>query len=362
MPKVDFQSLQNALSLRSCKIAYLGNSVTAQKNGYRERLHDLICKSTQQSHHAINAGIGGVGSLASAFLLSDFVLRHKPDLCFIECLIADSDHATPRKLIQSSIDSILWQLSQANIPACMLYLYKDKQPKLYRQILREDYGPVVNYYKTSIIDIYPQIQEMVEKNQHQSSELLTDGIHTTELGAKLSAELILKGLLEINRHINLRPIKPWSSNSYLSPQILKVEEARIDIDGSIANGKFKLLIPYAEISQGSTLSITVEEGEIIGILVIADDSSGVIDINSTSFHHKAQIHDEWCEKARIQVVILPIPIKPDETFSIKISKSNVASVGANLQVNSWPHLGMNLKIIGLLVNSTEALLKPKYLW
>lgn len=362
MMNIDPPSIRQVLSSRPCKIAYLGNSVTAQKNGYRERLHDLICKSTQQAHVAINAGIGGVGSLASAFLLSDFVLRQKPDLCFIECAIADSEHATPRELIQPSIDSILWQLSHTNIPACMLYLYKDKQPEIYRKILQRDYGPVVDHYNTSIIDIYPQMQEMVEKIQHQSSELLTDGIHTTELGATLSAELILKELLTQKSSANVNSTIPWRSNSFLFPQILKLEDIDTTTDSSITPGKFKLIIPYLEIAHGSTLSIAIEDGETLGVLLVADNHSGVIDIKSGTLHHTAQVHDDWCSKPRLQVVILPKSIKANEKFSIKISKNNFAKVSANLQPNSWKHLGVNLKIIGLLINRSEALLKPNYLW
>lgn len=356
------QSIRQALSSRPCKIAYLGNSVTAQKNGYRERLHELICKSTQQAHVAINAGIGGVGSLASVFLLSDFVLRQKPDLCFIECAIADSEYATPRKLIQPSIDGILWQLIQANIPACMLYLYKDKQPEIYRQILQNDYGPVVDHYNTSIIDIHPQMHEMVEKNQYRSSELLTDGIHTTELGATLSAQLILKELLTQKSPAGVNPTSPWCSDSFLFPQILKPENIGTNTDNVIIPGKFKLIIPYLEITHGSTLTIAIEHGETHGVLLVADDHSGVIDIKSDTLHHTAQVHDEWCSKARLQVVILPKPIKANEKFSIKISENNIAKVSSNLQPNSWKHLGVNLKIIGLLVNRLKVLSKPNYLW
>lgn len=362
MINIDSQSIYQTLSSRPCKIAYLGNSVTAQKNGYRERLHELTCKITQQPHVAINAGIGGVGSLASAFLLSDFVLRQKPDLCFIECAIADSGYATPRKLIQPSIDSILWQLSQANVPACMLYLYKDKQPELYRQILQEDYGPVVDHYNTLIIDIYHQMQERVEKNQYQPNELLTDGIHTTELGATLSAELILKEILSIKSPVNVNPTSPLRSDSFIFPQILKLENPDSNADSSIVRGKFKLIIPYLEITYGSTLSTAIENGEILGVLLVADDHSGVIDIKSDTIHHTAQVHDEWCSKARLQVVILPKPIKANEAFSIKISKNNIAKLSANLQENTWSHVGTNLKLIGLLVNRSDALLTPNYLW
>lgn len=362
MIKPDAHKIPQKLFSQQCKIAYLGNSVTAQKNGYRTYLHELICKHTQQQHIAINAGIGGVGSLASAFLLSDFVLRKKPDLCFVECAIADAENATPREFIQLSIDSILWQLNKARIPACMLYLYKDKQPTYYRKILQQEYAPVTNHYNTSIIDIYPQMMELVNDQKYQSIEILTDGVHTTELGAILSAEFILKELFDINHLAKLKLDKSYRQDSFLYPQIIKPEVIGAENLGSFIRGKFKLIIPYLEISHGPTLYFTVKDGETIGILLVADNDSGVMDIRCKNFHHAAQVHDAWCSKARLQVLILPESIKANEAFSIKLSKNNIAKFSANLQSCPWKKIGTNLKIIGLLVNRSEDLLEPNFLW
>ena len=155
--------LNSKLYSQPCKIAYLGGSVTVQKNGYRPLLHHLICQITQQDHHAINAGIGGVGSIAHAFLLNDFVIKHQPDLCFIECAIVDGEGMTPRGQIQPSIESICLQLLQQQIPACFLQLFKSKHAIYYEEILAHEYRPIIHRYQVPEINLHrffaKQIQE-----------------------------------------------------------------------------------------------------------------------------------------------------------------------------------------------------------
>ena len=86
-PRVGFQSFNTDLQTRACKIAFLGNSVTAQKEGYAYQLASQINDYFHPTHEFIFAGIGGIGSLASCFLIEDFVLRHQPDFCFVECTL-----------------------------------------------------------------------------------------------------------------------------------------------------------------------------------------------------------------------------------------------------------------------------------
>ena len=77
------------LAQRPATIAYLGNSITRQRDGYRPHLHGLLIERFGQPHRAINAGFGGVGSVASACTMDDMVVRHGPLLCFIETLTGD---------------------------------------------------------------------------------------------------------------------------------------------------------------------------------------------------------------------------------------------------------------------------------
>src|SRR6266516_2318846 len=94
-PRRGLGNAATMLSRRIGRIAYLGNSVTAQREGFRPLLHERLTAHFGQPHRLINAGLGGVGSLASLFTMEDLVLRFAPDLCFIECTTGDMGVRTP---------------------------------------------------------------------------------------------------------------------------------------------------------------------------------------------------------------------------------------------------------------------------
>jgi hypothetical protein len=349
---------------RPCKIAYLGGSVTVQKNGYRPRLHQLICEATRHDHSAINAGIGGVGSLAHAFLLNDFVLKHHPDFCFVECAIVDSEGMTPIDQIYLSINSICWQLSNHQIPSCFLQLFKTKEIEFYRTILRDHYAPIAKRYQIPSINLQNYCEGSIKQNLYKSNELLYDQIHTTNFGAQVFAQEIFKQWIEKLTASNEGGLveNRASNKGLLIPQIVGANSLALKVDGRYEIKRFKLTIPYLELPINSTWHGLIDFGEVLGILMVADTDSGVIEIKSAHSTHLAQIHDQWCNSARIQAVLLPQAIALNVPFSITLSHQSKTLLGANLHHHPWEHLGSNLKIIGLMINRTAELNTPNYLW
>jgi len=356
--------LHNKLYSQPCKIAYLGGSVTVQKNGYRPLLHHLICQITQQNHHAINAGIGGVGSIAHAFLLNEFVIKHQPDFCFIECAIVDGEGMTPQDQIQFSIESICLQLLQQKIPSCFLQLFKSKDLIQYEEILQHNYRPIIHHYQVPEINLHDFFSRQIQENVLQASDLLYDGIHTTDLGSTLFANQIATDWFNLLPSLlpNTFAIESRGVHQSLYPIIVGPDQLQESIEGNFKVKKFKFTIPYLEMDSNSSLNLECDFGEVIGILVIVDNDSGVIEIKTDEFTHHAQLHDQWCDHPRIQAVLLPHAIASRKLLSITLTKLDSAQVGANLRYQTWQHKGMNIKIIGLMVNSLMAPPPNRYLW
>ena len=349
---------------RPCKIAYLGGSVTVQKNGYRPRLHQLICEATHQEHHAINAGIGGVGSLAHAFLLNDFVLKHQPDFCFMECAIVDGEGMTPMDQIRPSVESICWQLSMHQIPSFFLHLFKTKDTLFYQRVLREYYEPITKQYQIPSINLQDHCEEAIKQNLYQSNAILMDQIHTTDFGSQVFADEIFQQWIEKLTSSNEQKfvINTTPNEGRLFPQVIGANSLILNIDGPYEIKCLKLTIPYLELPMHSIWHGSIDFGEVLGILVSADSDSGVIEIKTAQSTHLVQIHDQWCKSARIQAVLLPQAIALNVPFSITLSHQSKTSLGANLHHHPWDHLGSNLKIIGLMINRTAELNTPGYLW
>src|SRR5436305_597593 len=91
-----------ALATRPGAIAYLGASVTQQRDGFRPRLHARLEESLA-APRMVNAGIGGVGSMAGLFYMDDFVLPRRPELCLVEFLTADIGGFTPTNMVADAV-------------------------------------------------------------------------------------------------------------------------------------------------------------------------------------------------------------------------------------------------------------------
>ncbi len=103
------------------KIAYFGGSITAQ-TGWRVQSQEQLQKQFPNSPiTAIDAAIGGTGSNLGVFRLEADVLKHKPDLIFIEFAVNDS--GAPTVSIRRSMEGIVRQTwkSLPNTDICFVY-------------------------------------------------------------------------------------------------------------------------------------------------------------------------------------------------------------------------------------------------
>ena len=95
-------------------IAYFGGSITEQ-NGWRIQSAELLKKLYPKAAiRSINAAIGGTGSDLGAFRLAHDVLRHKPDLVFIEFAVNDAGAKDDR--VRKAVEGIVRQIRKCNRP------------------------------------------------------------------------------------------------------------------------------------------------------------------------------------------------------------------------------------------------------
>lgn len=103
------------------KIAYFGGSITAA-NGWRVKtLAWFKEKYPTAKFSEINAAIGGTGSDLGVYRLGYDVLRHKPDLLFVEFAVNDGG-ADPAE-IQRNMEGIVRQTWKADPATDICYVY-----------------------------------------------------------------------------------------------------------------------------------------------------------------------------------------------------------------------------------------------
>lgn len=103
------------------RIAYLGGSITCQQ-GYRPLSRAWFQNQYPQADVVeINAGIGGTNSTLGVFRLRQDVLRHNPDLLFVEFAVNDGGTA-PQQIIRA-MEGIVRQTWKHNprVDICFVY-------------------------------------------------------------------------------------------------------------------------------------------------------------------------------------------------------------------------------------------------
>jgi hypothetical protein len=357
--------ISGALNAGSAKIAFLGNSVSAQKEGYRPCFEQNICQHFGHKFQFVNASLGGIGSLACSFLVDDFVSRHKPDICFVECTTADTGGATPLEYIGPAVEGIISQLIANDIKVCLIHLYRHTDEFSIKQKVIKLYEQVAIHYKVPSVNIHEAVAGIISEEKLKPEKIAYDGAHTTPDGATITAGLLFDAfvkLLQTNKPVKSAGIAPLYANLYRYTNILPaIPEMLLFPEAGLQN-KFRILIPYLQIGQGNEITFIPQNCELVGIMVIADSGSGVVTVDSQGVISNIQLFDKWCEKERIQAIILDVPHQQGLPFKISLAGKSSGDRGANTTANTNIKKAESLKVIGFLLRYPGANYSKKRLW
>lgn len=110
------------------RVAYLGGSITAAPGWRVKSLEWLRERYPARSFEEIHAAIGGTGSDLGVFRLEQDVLRHDPDLLFVEFAVNDGGAAPDR--IHQAMEGIVRQAWQTDPALDIVFVYTLSQPFL----------------------------------------------------------------------------------------------------------------------------------------------------------------------------------------------------------------------------------------
>ncbi len=345
-----FSSKTQLMKNKSFKIAFLGNSVTAQKTGYVHFIQEFFDSYNGKNNVYIKAGLGGIGSLGLCFVVEDFVCRHKPDICFVDCSIADMGLATPFQYIESAVSGIIEKLRQAEIQIYFLHLYRPDLIHSESIKVLNIYEKLAAQYSISSINIGKSIMDSLNNGFFSEKEILYDGIHTTEEGAKRYASEIYKAFCAIQeaKGVQYKQDKFLKINAFKNTQVVLPQYLLSDLSPKLQKARFKRLIKYINIVEDYKIQYQSQNGLILGFLLIVDEESGVLQVTHDNKTEYIQTSDEWCHKERIQAVILPEPIPLYHKIEISLSTREDGNKGANGTINTTKKTGKSFKLIGFL--------------
>ncbi|MCE9589309.1 MAG: SGNH/GDSL hydrolase family protein [Planctomycetes bacterium] len=180
-------------------IAYFGGSIT-QAEGYRALTTAWIAgRYPRATVNEINAAIGGTGSDLGAFRLRQDVLRHRPDLMFVEYSVNDSGEGHD---VTAAVEGIV-RRTRRDLPGCdIAFVYTLAQGVL--EDLRADrlpaaarrHEPVAEHYGLPSINVAVDVARRLDRGELAWTDFSHDSCHPSPRGHGLYAQTMAEALGE----------------------------------------------------------------------------------------------------------------------------------------------------------------------
>ncbi len=289
---------------KSVKVAYLGGSITAAP-GWRIKSREWLQKEYPKAKfEEIHAAIGGTGSDLGVFRLERDVLRHKPDLLFVEFAVNDGGAQPVR--IHKAMEGIVRQTWRADpeIDICYVYtltvgmlpdLQAGKMPRAASAMeeLADRYGiPSIHFgVEVARLEAAGKLIFKAPKPKDWSAQPMifsSDGVHPhVQTGHQLYVDAIARSWPKVKKtrgkvgaHKLGKPLRPdnWEKAKMVSiqPEMLSGGWEKLPADHSLAK-RFQRNMPelYRATKPGATLSFRFE-GTTAGIFDLLGPDGGEV--------------------------------------------------------------------------------------
>src|SRR5262245_15359588 len=267
-------------------VAYLGGSVIAgagasnpEKSSCRALINNWLRSHYPRNEISeINAAIPGTGSLYGALRARRDLIALKPDLVFIE--FALNDAGEDETAVKKAIEGLIRQLLVVPQPPEIVLLYATNAKRNIRTELPEN---VAAYYQIPSIDFQIKTWELIDSGKITASSFWKDGMHPTDAGHKIYAEIVTAFLSE-QENLSPTPLVGNFSAPLLSDEMNYGEfqafaEIKHDVIWRNESSSDRTL-PTALLSTdkiGAQLDYYFE-GTVIGISFRMGPDCGIIDV------------------------------------------------------------------------------------
>ena len=310
-----------ALTSAAGTIAYLGVSVTAQREGYRPLLHDWFTRRFGLAHLQANAAVGGVGSISSVFLMDELALARRPILCLVECTTGDMDGKTASHDIAPAIEGIVRKLADHGCEACLIHLFRCDRSTVWADPVIREYERVADHYGTPSINVGRVIAEDLASGAAAPAEWFRDAVHTTPAGSARTTRIIASVMDDLfaMAPVSLEAVRARQElcpDHYGHCHIAHVSEL-VDDQARLSPQPFRLTYRYLDLDATRTLSFRSDVSQLKGLFVIIGPSSGRIRVSRPGGSTEYPLRDQWCTYDRLSTLVFdqPVPLGTPVTLS-----------------------------------------------
>jgi hypothetical protein len=314
-PRSGFGEIGGALSRRPLSIGYFGASVTAQKEGYRPRLHRRLCERFKQDHQSLFAGVGGIDIVSAAFLADELIGNRRPDLCLVEFTTASLIWGSTLDEAEAAMNGVLAKLGRAGTRPCLLHLARGDWNDDHAAILAA-FERVTDRRRVPSIDLTGAFLERMRRHD-EAERLYRDEVHLTPTGGELAAELIDTAIASIAG----RPVEAGEPPSELTcshgdARFIPVSPE--DAQGPAEMRQFRLQRPYLELPAADRIRRRFDD-RLAGLVLVVGPDAGELEITDEGGTQRVMTWDDWCHYERFTACLFPRPTRPGSDVSIAVT-------------------------------------------
>ena len=360
----------NRLLLAPEDIAYVGNSVTGQRDGYRPLLHQWLQDWSGQAHRSINLGLGGIGSFGAAFFLAATLKKRTPALCFVECLTGDLGSKTPLDAIGAVVEGIVRQLIANGCSICFLYLYEHRQHSSRGRAISAIYEAIADHYQVPSLHLGSATEKYLSHHALAAHCWFRDDVHTRAAAAFYVVKSIgaaWHGLAwprqetEANDSAHSRrainaPRSLLHAEAYCYPEIERPKSEDFPNREGVHWDSFQLVEKTLVLAPPMGFTAAISAGEIVGLLYINGPTTDALDVTGSTSHQRFLLRDKWSYYERLQVFRFPEPVAAGIVLQLRPVSSGENPCSPEATENPTPVLAhkITLALIGLLVRKPSS--------
>jgi lysophospholipase L1-like esterase len=328
------------------RIAYFGGSITAA-NGWRPKTMQWFAEKFPAAKvEEINAAIGGTGSDLGVFRLEHDVLRHRPDLVFVEFAVNDGG-ASPQQ-IWRSMEGIVRQIWTANprTDICFVYTFRVGYEKdlaagscptaaSAMEMLAEHYGiPSINVALKTVE--LQQAGKLVFQSDEPSPagviRFSQDGVHPLDEGHQIYTDVIAESLKSMQKSPAAVDHAPQLAKAFvadhwqaakmapISEKMLSGEWTKLDPEATLTKRFGERMGTLWETRQpGSKLTFKFR-GSIARLydLLAPDGGQVIIRVDGETRPKPVPRFDSYCTYERIATLSIAENLDPEQVHTVSI--------------------------------------------
>ncbi|SDD78311.1 hypothetical protein SAMN04487894_11399 [Niabella drilacis] len=348
------------------KIAFLGGSITRAGNGYRDQLLKSIREQNPSNTITeIMAAVSGTGSDFGACRVDDHVIRHHPDLLFVE--FAVNDNKMLMKLVRETMEGIVRKTWKANAATdiCFIYTFSSEnlstlQKGLFppsvsaMEAVAGHYGIPSIHMGLTVVDEISKGRMLImgKKDETDSRPLFSyDGVHPLpETGHRVYTSVLLKNLGRLatsgkaGKHRLRIPLeaKNWSDAGMLSLGKNVQFSGHWATTDSVTKGKeYYSLLPQVYVTNDTNaVIIATFNGTRFGMADIMGPGTAAVEITIDNQPPKIiDRFDAFSTYYRLNFFIIPGLSPGKHTAKIRLVKGRLNKAGIlktrNNNIKDW---------------------------